>query len=170
MVVFVYRNQGFTLVEVLIAIVVIGIALSALMTGLSSAVNQGAAPVIESRALALGQAYADEIMSMAFDDQTPAGGGAVAVAEAPCVASNESQARDQFDDVDDYHLLRDQPPVLLNSASQANSYSQYAVAIRVTCAGDDLGMSGNHLIKRIEIVISLPNGEARTLTFFKGNF
>lgn len=166
----VFHKAGFTLVEMLIAIVVVSIAMSALMTALSSAVEDSPTPVIEVRALSIAQAYADAIMAMAFDDQTPNGGGAVASASLPCVMSSEGQGRASFDDVDDFNGVKDQPPVLVNQVISQTNLSQFTVEVSVTCAGSQLGLAENYFAKRITITVTLPNGNTRLLSVYKGNY
>lgn len=166
----VYRKFGFTFIELLITIIVIGIALSALMSALSTSVIQGATPLWEGKALALGQAYMDEIVPLRFDDQSPEAGGEVAAGLSPCDISNEGQSRNLFDDVDDYNGVNDQPPTLLQSSFNMSSYANYAVSISVSCAGDELGLSALHLAKRITLNIIGPSGEVRTLSVYRGNF
>ena len=166
----VYRSYGFTFIEMLITIVVIGIALSALTSALSTSVVQGAAPIVEGKALYIAQAYVDEILPLKFDDQSPQQGGEVTLSASPCEISNESQTRSQFDDVDDYHGVTDSPPVLLLPGFNFDKYSNYAVSVEVTCAGLELGLAANHLMKRITVTVTTPENQDRVLSVYRGNF
>ena len=164
------QQKGVTLVELVITIVVMGIALSALVSALSTGIGRGAQPLWEGKALELSQAYLDEIQAMAFDDQTPVGGGAVLAGVSPCTLENEGQSRDDYDDVDDYHNVIDKPPVLIDSSINMNAYANYQVDIQVICAGTELGLSNDNLLKRITVKVSVPSGEVRSVVFYKGNF
>lgn len=164
------RQSGVTLVELIITIVVLGIALSTLVSALSEGVSQSATPLWEAKALELQQAYLDEILAMQFDDAGAAGGGEVSLADAPCVLSTEGQSRPLFDDVDDYHNLTDQPPVLIEPGIDMSQYAQYAVSVQVACAGSDLGLSENRLAKRILVTVTAPGGQSRNVAVYKGNF
>lgn len=163
-------QTGVTLIELIITIVILGIALSALVSALSQGISQSATPIWESKALELQQAYLDEILGMGFDDATPAGGGEVLAASAPCTLSNEGQTRSQFDDVDDYHNVTDSPPALIESSIDMSQYAQYQASISVACAGTELGLSENRLAKRITVTIRVPSGETRSVAVYKGNF
>ena len=164
------HQSGVTLVELIITIVVLGIALSALVSALSEGVSQSATPLWEGKALELQQAYLDEILAMQFDDATPVGGGEVVGANAPCTLTNEGQSRSQFDDVDDYHNLTDTPPVLIESSIDMSQYAQYSVRVQVACAGSELGLSENRLAKRILVTVIAPGGQSRNVAVYKGNF
>ncbi len=170
------RQLGLTLIELVITIVVLGIALSALVSALTTGIGRSAQPMWEGKALELSQAYLDEILAKKFDDQTPLGGGQVLAAANPCTASNEGQARSLFDDVDDYHGVTDLPPTLIDSSMDMTRYNKYQVDVSVECAGTQLGASNtalwsdNSLAKRITVSISVPSGEVRSVTVYKGNF
>ncbi|MFY0639631.1 MAG: prepilin-type N-terminal cleavage/methylation domain-containing protein [Bermanella sp.] len=164
------RQKGVTLIELIITIVVLGIALSALVTSLSSAISRSSTPFWEGQALELTQAYLDEILSMKFDDASPSGGGKVETTDNPCVLSNEGQARDNFDDVDDYENVIDSPPTLIDTTIDMSEYQNYSVSIRVQCAGLDLGLSDNELAKRISVSVTVPSGDNRTVSVYRGNF
>ncbi len=173
---YVCKQSGLTLIELVITIVVLGIALSALVSALTTGIGRSAQPMWEGKALELSQAYLDEILAKKFDDQSPLGGGQVLSAVSPCTASNEGQARVLFDDVDDYHGVSDAPPVLTDSTVNMARYSNYQVDIAVVCAGTELGtangslLTDNILAKRITVSISVPSGEVRNVTVYKGNF
>lgn len=164
------QQRGVTLVELIITIVIIGIAMSALVSALTTGISRSAQPMLEGKALELSQAYLDEIQAMRFDDQSPIGGGSVLAASSPCTISNESQARTVFDDVDDYHGVNDSPPVLIESSIDMSAYANYQVTISVACAGTELGLSANDLAKRINVTVVLPSGESRDVAIYKGNF
>jgi len=171
-----HKQSGLTLIELVITIVVLGIALSALVSALTTGIGRSAQPMWEGKALELSQAYLDEILAKKFDDTTPLGGGQVLLAASPCTQSSEGQARAMFDDVDDYHGVSDAPPLLTDSGISMARYSNYQVDITVLCAGTDLGTSNGSLLtdaslaKRITVSISVPSGEVRSVTAYKGNF
>lgn len=105
------RQRGVTLVELVVTIVILSIALVGLSFAISSGVGQSANTLFELRAVALGQAYLDEILSKKFDERSRNSG------IPPCVdpmlpgraCSNplitEEGSRTNYDDVDDYNGL-----------------------------------------------------------------
>ena len=124
------KNKGFSLIELVITIVVLGIALSALTSSIFTGVGRNADPLWQSKASQLSQAYLDEILSMRFAETSPLGGGAIGTC---FVAGNEADetSRSLYDDVDDYHALTETADFL--DTTTVSSYSGYTVSIEVTC-------------------------------------
>lgn len=112
-------QAGITLVELIVTIVILGIALVAVSLALSSGLSRSADTLLEIRAVALGQAYLDEILGKRFDERSSNGG--VPPCRDPAIAPGvirdctleanfgseglEGTDRSRFDDVDDYHGL-----------------------------------------------------------------
>lgn len=166
--VFLSAQKGVTLIELIITIVIMGIALSALTISLSQGISRSTTPIWEQKAMSLAHAYMQEISAMSFAEQTPVGGGFVS--DESCVSSNEGQNRDSYNDVDDYDGLTEQPPVLIQSNLDMTSYQQYRVEVDVDCAGSELGLGNNALVKRIAVRVFVPGGDSRSLVSYKGNF
>lgn len=100
------RGQaGVNLVELLIAIVVIAIACTGVLLVFAQTVRFSADPMIQTQALAIGEAYLDEILSRPLDD--PSSGESGGSEEGnPSLAAN----RPLLDDVQDYDGLSNAPP------------------------------------------------------------
>ncbi len=88
------RQAGFSLVEVVAAIVVLGLVFSGFATVYGTVLRQGAEPQIASQALGIADAYLSEVASRPYRD--PDTGAVCAGGEA---------ARPLFDDVCDYAAL-----------------------------------------------------------------
>ena len=159
-----------TLIELIITIVVMGIALAALVSSLSVGIGRSTQPMWEGKALELSQAYLDEVLAMKFDYQTPSGGGVVSAGQNPCTYSNDGQSRELYDDVDDYNGVSDSPPVLIDSTIDMSRYTNYQVDIAVICAGTELGLDDDNMAKRITVTVSVPSGESRSVAIYKGNY
>ncbi len=86
------RQAGTTLIELVIAIVIISIAASAVLMALSTSVAQSADPMTRHQAVAVAEAYLEEIALRSFADPDGVDGEA---------------SRDLYDDVDDYDGLVD---------------------------------------------------------------
>jgi MSHA pilin protein MshD len=123
-------SKGFSLIELIISIVVLGIALGALSSSLFVGVGRSADPLWQSKATQLSQTYLDEILSMRYQEDSPLGGGAVGTCSIAGSEAGES-SRSLYDDVDDYHGLSEQADFLDTTTS--SNYAGYTVNIAVTC-------------------------------------
>jgi MSHA pilin protein MshD len=141
------REKGFSLIELVITIVVLGIALSALTASLFSGVGRNADPLWQSKATQLSQAYLDEILSMRYQESSPLGGGSIGSCAEEGIEAGET-SRSLFDDVDDYDGLSETADFL--DTTTASSYAGYTVSIAVTC--DDFSINS----KLIAVTITSP--------------
>ena len=82
-------ERGFTLIEAIVAIVVIGVALAGVLLAVSASVRGSADPVVQRQMLALAQQYMEEV-------QLKPWAAAANAAPAGC-------ARDTYNDLLDYH-------------------------------------------------------------------
>jgi len=90
-----HRQSAFTLIEIIVTIVVIGISATALLSVFSSMIRGSADPLIQQQATTIAEAYMEEIMLRAFEDPQTAESG---VAET-------GETRPNYDDVQDYNSL-----------------------------------------------------------------
>lgn len=127
------RQRGVNLIELVIAIVVISIASTGVLLVYASAVSHSADPMIRQQALAVGEAYLDEILSRQVCD--PDDGGTPCATETGGAEAGET--RDLYDDLQDYAGLNDSPPLNQNGSADWDGNGQpdlpgYAVAVTVT--------------------------------------
>jgi len=126
------RHSGFTLLEIITTVVVIAIAATALMSVFSSTIRTSADPVLQHQALAIAEAYMEEILRKDF-------------------AVGPGNTRPTFDDVRDYNGLND-----VGARDQGNNpiagLTDYTIS--VTVVND--GLNGIAAVDslRINIVIS----------------
>ena len=109
------RQSGTTLIELVIAIMIISIAAGAILMGLSTSLQQSADPMIRHQAVAIRQAYLEEISLKSFADPDGVDGEA---------------SRDLYDDVDDYNGLVDNGARNQFDAAIAD-LSDYTVSVSV---------------------------------------
>ncbi|RBP20553.1 MSHA pilin protein MshD [Marinobacter pelagius] len=163
------RQSGVTLVELIITIVVLGIAIAGVVGAFSVITGRSADPLNQTRAVTLSQLYMDEILSRYYDESTPLGGGKVAAADVDCgTGGPDGETRPTFDDTDDYDGLADGPP----ADSDGNAlvgYGGFAVAVAVACAGTEVGVAAEDA-KRIDITITDPSGQDWLFTAYRANF
>ncbi|MCM2320505.1 MAG: type II secretion system GspH family protein [Pseudomonas sp.] len=64
------RQRGMTLVELVIAIVIVGIAAAALYSAMASITSRSADPMLRQQSLAIAEAYLEEVLAADFLDPT----------------------------------------------------------------------------------------------------
>ncbi len=158
------RENGFSLIELVITIVVLGIALSALTASLFSGVSRNADPLWQSKATQLSQAYLDEILSMRYQENSPLGGGSVGTC---AIGGNEvgETSRSLYDDVDDYDGLTETADFLDTTTSSV--YTGYTVVIDVTCVDSTNAASTNS--KLIVVTITSPTNKDLVFSVFRAD-
>ena len=105
--------RGFTLVELVLFIAIVGIAVAGVLGAYAHAARDSADPVVKKQALAIAESLLEEIQQMPFtfcdpDDPqaaTAASAAACATAEAigPEAGETRYSAATPFDNVNDYH-------------------------------------------------------------------
>ena len=89
------RQSAFTLIEIIVTIIVIGISATALLSVFTNMIRGSADPLIQQQATSIAEAYMEEIMLRAFEDPQVVESGAAEVGET----------RPNYDDVQDYNSL-----------------------------------------------------------------
>ncbi len=143
------RQRGVSLIELIVFLVVISIASSALMATYAYSVKNSADPIIAVRALELAQARLDEILALKYDASTPTGGvpacGSSAVGATTCNNLPDSD----MNDVDDFNNVTDTP------------YTGYSRTVTVTTANNE---------KLISVKVTAPKNTTYTLAAYRANF
>lgn len=108
------KQSGLSMIELVVTIVILAIALAIMTSALSGSLSRSTTAAIELQAVALAQAYLDEILGKRFDERTRTSGIPPCRATAPparqCTAEglfgpDGAETRARFDDIDDYHGL-----------------------------------------------------------------
>ena len=164
------RSQiGATLVELVISIVVIGIAVSGVMLAMSQATRHSATPVIQQQAVAIAEAYFEEIALLAFDEDAATG-----VPGSEVGGAEPGETRATFDDVNDYNGYSDIGASSLdNPATVIPGLEDYTVNVSVTNVGG-LGPGGAQVAAgdalRIDVVVTHPLGVNLALSGFRTRY
>ncbi|GAA3955719.1 type II secretion system protein [Allohahella marinimesophila] len=159
-------QQGVTLVELVITIIVMGIALTAIIGAMSATIGRSSNIIIQDRSLQLAQAYLDEIAPKRFDENTPSGG--VPSTTYPCDTSAEGgESRETYDDLGDYDGLVDNPP-RSQTSSQFVAYEGYSVSVKVECTSR-AGIAAANL-KLITVTVTPPSGPSMAFARYRSNF
>lgn len=160
-------QRGATLVELVITIVIISVAVASVVGAFALLSGRSADPLNQTRAVALAQLYADEILSRKYDENTPPGG---VPRHSGCSINTEEASRASYDDVDDYDAISNDPPRDASGAAlDPTSYSGFQVSVSVECAGNEVGLPAADA-KRIDITIRDPGNATYAFTFYRANF
>ena len=152
------NNGGFMLIEILVTIVVLGIAATSIMSVFISTVQTSADPLIQQQAVSIAEAYMEEIQSQHFDDPVAIETGG---AEA-------GETRSNYNDIQDYNGLSDTGAINQNSAA-ITGLDDYTITVDVSAAALSTitQLSGN--ARRIDITVSHPAIDPILLSGFRTN-
>ncbi len=145
--------RGLTLIELVVAITIVAVAATALLGALSTITARGADTMVRQQAVALAEAYLEEILLQP-------------VAAPPGVATPTVRA--DFNDVDEYNGLLD-----VGARDQFGNplpgLAGYTVSVAVvqTTALTGIG-AGN--ARRIDISVTDPTGVLVSLSGYRTNF
>jgi MSHA pilin protein MshD len=150
------NNRGVTLIELIVAMVVISIALTGVLLVINYTTLHSADPVLRHQAIAIAEAYMEEICLKNFSD--PHG---VAVVEP---------TRALLDNVADYNGWDDNGAAKDQNGNAIGDLGNYTVSVRVVQQpyGPDFVSTVPGL--RIDVTVTDPAGESLTLTGFRANY
>lgn len=190
------KQNGFSLIETVIFIVIVGVAVTAIAVQFSTNVSTSHEPFNRQRALAVANAYMDEILKKRWDENSPTGGGCVetpsnrcsaycaAVAFPACAhcaagagvcdpAANaagigtEEANRADYDDVDDYNVIINQPPTDASGAAMPG-YAGFSVSVTVApAAWNGVAAVDSRLIT---VTVTNPSNESVSLNTYRLNY
>jgi MSHA pilin protein MshD len=147
------KQSGTTLIELVIAIVIISIASSAILMVFSKTVGSSADPMIRHQAVAIAEAYLEEIALRSFADPDGVDGEA---------------SRDLYDDVDDYNGLVD-----AGARDQFNAaltgLENYTVTVAVTASSALPSIASTDLFL-ISVTITHAANIDFTISAYRANF
>ncbi|SDH36128.1 MSHA pilin protein MshD [Vibrio xiamenensis] len=173
------RIRGFTLVESIIAMVIMGIAMVTIASFLLPQVLRSADPYYQTRATELGQSVMAQMLSRGFADNSDFDGGDTrcgddnGVCTVPLGADDGESEPNDFNDVDDY--IGCWVPSgssecgdlnLLTKDNGENSYQNFRVEISVSADSNFDAQT----MKRIDLAIITPNQPTINLRAFRGNY
>ena len=157
--------QGMSLVEMILTIVIISVAMVASLRSFSVLSGRSSDVMVQTRALDLAQLYFDEIMSHRFDEDTGVYG--TPTFTGACRITDDSENRDDYDDVDDFAEISNEAPALIDS-SLAADYAGFTVSVDVAC-DDSIGVNTDGA-KLVTVTITDPIGNDSVFSVYKGNY
>lgn len=149
-------QRGMTLIELVISIVIIGVASAGLFTALAAIGGRSADPLLRQQSLAIAEAYLEEILLQPFLD--PATG-------SQCPAAPASRAA--FDNVCDYAGLDDEGARSASGAVIA-ALSGYRVQVSVEAQAWN-GLPASDVLV-IGVTVSDPAGQPLQLSGYRARY
>lgn len=158
------RARGFSLIELAIAIAVMGVVVAGAATLFFNLSRRSADPVVQVQAQLIAESYLDEILIKRFYDPDT---GTV----CPSVLPGKEALRQDYDNVCDYNGLSEAPRNHLGTAIPA--LSAYTVTVTVANAGVTLNGVDNSVVVRVlrvDVAVSGPGGTSITATSYRTNY
>lgn len=192
------RQGGFTLIESIVAMVVMGIAMTILFSVFFPRVEDSGRPQYIVRASALSQSVMNTILSRGFDEHSDPSGsrircdddgnpditdGVIPTCEGAKGVDSETTA-DAFNDVDDYKgcwetdnkcSTSDSLPVypLSDLVPNSEQYPHFKIVVDVIDVnnnGSEPLSEGVHTMKKVTLTVSAQGYESIRLVGYKGNY
>lgn len=147
------KQAGMTLVEMIIAIVIIGVGLAGVMTAFNTTVRTSGDPLVTKQMLVLAEEMMEEVLLKPYSP----GSGSISGCD-----------RTAADDVSDYHNYNQKPCNLKGEA--ITLLDNYRVIISVT-SGATLGTLTTD-VKKVTVTVRLGSDSSRdiTLTGFRTDY
>jgi MSHA pilin protein MshD len=145
-------GRGFTLVEVVVLIVVIGIAVAGVLLVFQNTVRGSADPQVYKQALAIAEAMLDEILLTSYDPV--AGGG----------------TRANFNDVDDYapySTTGGMKDIDGNPVPGLQDYNVTSIAVVVSSLNSTVALTPVDEAKRITVTVTHVSGVSLSLDGYR---
>lgn len=161
------HSHGFTLVEMILAMVIIGVGVAGVLAAFQAGVRGSADPVIHKQMLAVAEEMMEEVLLKPYVD--PEGDAAPTNALAACGAAGS--ARNAFDDVADYHGYQTTGICDIDGAA-VTGLETYNVSVAVAAdaaAAADLPGLPVGAVRRVTVTVTR-GGESLTLTGWRTNY
>ena len=166
-------QRGFTLLEVLVTIIVIAIAATAIMGVFTGTIRSSANPLIQQQAVAIAEAYMEEILLKQFCHDAPQPMTVLPPPFLPpCTGESggaEEGARADFNDVQDYDGLTG--PAADQNGNGITGLENYTVSVSVNAANFGTAIlqgSGNAM--RVDVTVSHAAIDDIQLSGFRANY
>lgn len=169
-----HRYAGVTLIELVVSIVVISVGLAGILLAINRSVSSSADPMIQHQAVAIAEAYLEEILAKDFcdpDNATPCTPGNAPGSPGCTVCPAAEASRDLYDNVCDYRGLPDN--VVRDTTGQPIAgLGAYAVQVTITDNGAVLnGLTGaNCQVLQVDVTVNGPGGVTYSLDGYRTNY
>lgn len=154
-----YSQRGFTLVEAVIALLVLSVSVGSLFLVYALATPQSAQSIEQQRARLIADAYYQDVARLKYQSS-----------EGVCVVAGpeKGEQRIAYDDVDDFHGSTDASPIVFGQPffGVDDVYKNYSASFSVTC--EDSPTEELHKLKRVAFIITAPSGQPYYFDIVRG--
>ena len=153
-------TRGFTLIELVIGMMVIGIAIVMLTSMLFPQADRAASTLQRVRSAELAHSVMNEIWGKRYDQNTNPNGGIPA-----CNAPTGIACTTEFNDVDDYNGLDETDNMLDSSQTYTQAYPRYQLQVSVEYLD-----AATKAQKLITVAVTTPANEVITYQAVRSNY
>ena len=176
------RARGSSLVELIMFIVIIGIAVAGVLGAMSLSTRASADPLIQKQALAIAEAYLEEVLAMPFpycapDDVDAATATSATVGAGGCAATIEvigAEAGETrgggttpYDNVNDYNSLATGVPASIDGTA-ISGLSSYSVSVAVVA--ESLSTVAAPASLRVTVTVTGPSSTSVRLDGYRTRY
>lgn len=166
-------TNGATLVELIISIVLISIAVTGILGVMSKVSQHSADPMIQNQAVAIAEAYLEEVLLKQFCDPQENCIIGNAPGTANCTVCPAAEAsRDLYDNICDYNGISN-VGARNQSGTAIAGLNSYQIQVNVSSADALSGLSGaNCELLRVDVAVShsLVNSVNYTISGYRTNY
>jgi MSHA pilin protein MshD len=158
---FTRRMSGFTLIEMIIAIVIIGVGLAGVLTAFTTTIRSSADPLIHKQMLAVAEEMMEEILLKPFAVT------GVAPVNAATACGAAAAIRTAFDDVSDYNNYQTTSICDIEGNAVAG-LGTYSIRVTIDAAASLDTLSGG-AVKKVTVVVT-HGGETISLVGWRTDY
>jgi MSHA pilin protein MshD len=162
-----WRQRGFTLIELIIFIVVVGVGVAGILSVYTTSIKNSADPLVRKQTVAIAESLLEEILLKEYCDPDTATLSSTAppICPASRIAADQEASRAAYDDVNDYSGYTT-TGIVDGSGTSVSGLTGYSIAPAVAVTTTTLG---SVTVKQIVVSVTGPQG-AISLTGYRGNY
>ncbi len=158
-------QRGVTLIELIVAIIIISVALVGVYSVLNQTLLHSADPIVNKQMISIAEGLMDEILLKKFEDPN----GECTASTTPRCQANTLVDRPNYNDVSDYNGFA-MTGIYALDGTPISALSSYNVSIVVDATTASLGgLAGSSQVKRIAVTVTY-GSEDFTLEGYRTNF
>jgi len=175
--------RGFTLIELIVLIVVVGVGVSGLVLAIHQATKDSVDPLFQQQARAIAQSYLEEAMLKSYcdpDDFASATTCVTSCSSSACVpancGTNTEASRDLYDNVCDYDAITSESPPVDQSNTALAALADYTVDVSVIDSGFTLGTGAGQVsansgeVVRVDVQVQHASGVSSSVSGYRVNY